>query len=423
METDLMNIIGSISTRDKMVRYLDGYAAERMEELDERKMKRPLTKSYLVEHACDSDKAKSIKDIMDSVSVPIEMIEEGLYRVRDHYDGEYFGFLETLSPRYFVIYTLYESQQSDRWIRNLILRCPELDHVWLSGLTFNVLWQRVVQLNNPNRYVKIMFQHDSIYQVDGETFESEEEETSTFPDESDIAEIIERRASKFSLVDRISIVKEKLSKLQELYSPLYAINQLRFPSPIGRGGHDFFDNGKVTNRSGNFRDHRSHIIYVQRIYDELMKVTESKAWYSIQKETVAIPGTFQRLVGAPLSIKFSDPLSQETLEYWLKSTFGRLRNRFRLWGNPIKLGPTKFHVYGIDRHLWQPIFMEITANHLIAIIPKGTCGNTVHRLVTNIQRYIDPAASVFVGDTKYEEMVEESSRGVKYERETSRTVQ
>jgi hypothetical protein len=146
-----------------------------------------------------------------------------------------------------------------------------------------------------------------------------------------------------------------------------------------------------------------------------MKLTESKAWYSMQKETVAIPGAFQKLVGAPVSIKFSEPLSNDTFEHWLKSTFSRVRNRFRLWGNPIRLGPQKVHVYGIDRHLWQPIFMEITTQHLIAIIPKGTCGNAVHRLVTNIQRYIDPAASVFVGDTKYNEMVEQSSQMIKYE--------
>jgi len=146
-----------------------------------------------------------------------------------------------------------------------------------------------------------------------------------------------------------------------------------------------------------------------------MKLTESKAWYSIQKETVTIPGAFQKLVGAPLSIRFSESLSSDIFEHWINSTFGRLRNRFRLWGNPIRLGPQKVHVYGIDKHLWQPIFMEITANHLIAIIPKGTCGNAVHRLITNIQRYIDPAANVFVGDTEYKKMVEQSSEGIKYE--------
>jgi len=411
-----LSVIGSISSRDKMIRYLDGYAAERMEELDERKTKRPLVKSYLIEHTSDSDRTEPIEGIMNRVGVNLERIDDSLYRVYDQASLEYMGFLEILTSRYFVIYSLHDSQRSDRWIRSLILRCPELDHVWLSGLTFNVLWQKVIQLNHPNRYARIMFQHDSIYQIDSDTFESEEEETSSFGDDSDAGEIVERRASKFSLVDRISIVQQKLGELQEIYSPLYAINQLRFPSPIGRGGHDFYDYGKVTNRSGNFRDHRSHVIYVQRIYDELMKLTESKAWYSMQKETVTIPGAFQKLVGSPVSIKFSEPLSQETFEHWINSTFGRLRNRFRLWGNPIKLGPQKVHVYGIDKHLWRPIFMEITVNHLIAIIPKGTCGNTVHRMVTNIQRYIDPAASVFIGDTKYKEMVEHSSQGVKYER-------
>jgi hypothetical protein len=247
--------------------------------------------------------------------------------------------------------------------------------------------------------------------------EDDEKETGESFDESDVMDIIERRASKFSLVDKISVVEEKLISLQKLYSPLYAINQLRFPSPVGRGGHDFYDNGKVTNRSGNFRDHRSHIIYIQRIYDALMKLTEDKVWYSIQKQSVVAPGFFQKLVGAPVSIKFSEPLGKETFDYWIKSTFGRIRNRFRLWGNPIVLGPTKVHIYGVDKHLWKPIFMEITNKHLIAIIPRGTCGNTVHRLVTNIQRYIDPAAQVSVGDSKYEEIVDQSSNGVDYESE------
>ncbi len=219
------SIIGSISSRDKMIRYLDGYAAERMEELDERKTKSPLVKSYLIELTSDSGKIRRTEDIMNSGGVSIEAIDDSLYRVYDQTGSEYMGFLESLTPRYFVIYSLHESQISDRWIKNLVLGCHDLDHVWLSGLTFNVLWQRVVQLNNPNRYARIMFLHDSIYQVDVEAFESDEEETTDFPDESDVNEIVERRASRFSLVDRISIVQDKLRNLQEIYSPLYAINQ------------------------------------------------------------------------------------------------------------------------------------------------------------------------------------------------------
>ncbi|NIM15053.1 MAG: hypothetical protein GTO45_24080 [Candidatus Aminicenantes bacterium] len=413
-DLNISNEIMPIKSREQMIRYMDGYSAERMEELDGRKIRRPLVKSYMLEHVGDSGNVKSVTDILNSQGIVSTRIDNKLFKLQETKteDNEYMGFLEILSPRYFVIYTLHESQKSDRWVKNLVYNSPELDHVWLSGLTFNVLWERVVQLNRPNRYARILFQHESIYQIDNdpELWDEDEEEV-----EEDYMEIVERRASKFSLVDKISVVQEKLNQLQEIYFPLYAISQLRFPSPVGRGGHDFYSDGKVTNRSGNFRDHRSHIIYIQRIYDELMKITEDKVWYSIQDQNIRIPRTFQKLIGSPLSIKFKEPLNQETFDYWVKSTFSRSRNKFRLWGNPIKLGPRKIHVYGVDRHLWQPIFLEITDKHLLAIIPKGTCGNTVHRLVTNIQSYIDPAADVYVGKTKYSDIAEMTSRGVKYD--------
>jgi len=148
-----------------------------------------------------------------------------------------------------------------------------------------------------------------------------------------------------------------------------------------------------------------------------MKMTEEKAWYSMYKETVTILGQFQKLIGAPVSIIFNETLGKETFDYWIKSTFGRVNNRFRLWGNPIILGPKKVHVYGVDRHLWKPIFLELTDKYLTAIVPKGTCGNTIHRLICNIQRYIDPAAKAYIGDMEYKIMVDQSSKGIKYEPE------
>jgi len=414
-DIDISKELESINSREKMIRYFDGYSAERMEELDERKIKRPLVKSYMLEHVGDTDRQKGITELLSSIGKETQKIDENMYRVLEN--KEYMGFLEVLTPRYFVFYTLHHSEKADRWVRNMVLSSPDLDHVWLSGLTFDVLWRRVAQLSKPHRYVSLMFIHESIYQIDSEiqgNEDDEDKEISLSLEEGDLIEVVERRASKFKLVDKVSIVSDKLSKLQNLYSPLYAISQLRFPSPVGRGGHDFYDNGKVTNRSGNFRDHRSHILYVQRIYDELMKMTEERAWYSIYKEKVTIPGQFQKLIGSPVTIKFDEKLSEATFNYWVKSTFGRLNNRFRLWGNPIILGPTKIQVYGVDKHLWKPIFLELTDEHLIAIVPKGTCGNTIHRLICNIQRYIDPAAKAYIGSEEYQAIVDKSSRGIKY---------
>lgn len=410
-----------IRSRHQMIRFFDGYATERMEELDERKLKRPLVKTQLLELP-DGGEAR-IPQVLQAVfawhQVRLESLDESLFLVADDQIGE-IGFLERLRPRIVALYSMMESADLDRWVRRLILRTPELDHVWLSGLTFSVLWELVAQLSRPHRFTRLVFTHDSIFDIDSATSEPEEDEKETSQDsgEEDLQEVIERRATSFRLVDRIGVIQQKLEELQRLYSPLYAISQLRFPSPVGRGGHDFYDNGRVTNRSGSFRDHRSHLLFVVRIYEQLLKSTEKEVWYSIQ-ESVGVPEQFRKIVGAPVLIRFREPLNPGVFNYWIAATFERKRNRFRLWGHPIRLGPTKVHVYGVDRHLWQPLFLELTAKGCTAIIPNGTCGNTVHRLVTNIQRYLDPGVEAFMGNKPYKQMVQESTQGIPYDPDTA----
>jgi hypothetical protein len=409
-----------IRDRHQIIRFFDGYAIERMEELDERKLKRPLVKSQLLE-ILDGDEVRTpqgLQTILSRRGVHLEPLDEWLFLATDRQTGE-IGFLERLRPRIVAIYSTMKSDDFRRCIRHFVLRSPEIDHVWLSGLTFGVLWELVARLSRPHRFTRLVFTHDSIFDIDSASSELEEGEEETFQDsgEEELEQVIERRATSFRLIDRVGVIQEKLEALQKLYSPLYAISQMRFPSPVGRGGHDFYDNGRVTNRSESFRDHRSHLLFVVRIYEQLLKSTEEQAWYSIQ-ESVAVPGQFRKIVGAPVVIRFREPLTPSVFDYWIAATFERKRNRFRLWGHPIRLGPTKVHVYGVDRHLWQPLFLELTAKGCTAIIPNGTCGNTVHRLVTNIQRYLDPGAEAFIGDKPYKQMVEESTQGIPYDLDT-----
>ncbi|OGH06236.1 MAG: hypothetical protein A2W22_05540 [Candidatus Levybacteria bacterium RBG_16_35_11] len=406
--------LSGIKDREEMIRLFDGYSIERKEELDQKKTKKGLVKSYLLETVDGfQDTVKTFSDILIPYSSEFSQIDEGLYKVSDKISGKYMGFLESFwDGRYIVFYSLEHSEIIDKWIKNLVLSSPLLDHVWLSGWTFEMLWEKVKELSNPNRFTRIVFEHESIFEIDSDIDEINNEEE--IVDEED-QPIFERRSSKIALVDRIRLLKDKLSHFQKLYSPMYSITQLRFPSPIAKGGHDFFHFGKATNRSESFRDHRSHVLYILKIYRELIKRTQDIAWYSIEKVSVQKGGEFQKLIGAPLIVEFKDPLNEETFNHFIDSTFRRVKNRFRFWGNPIKLGPKKVHVYGVDKHLWQPIFLEITDKHIIAIIPKGTCGNTVHRLVSNIQIYLDPAAKITLGNKPYREIADDSSKGITYE--------
>ncbi|OHB35639.1 MAG: hypothetical protein A2Y09_09210 [Planctomycetes bacterium GWA2_39_15] len=406
--------ISEIKNREEMIRLLDGYSIERKEELDQKKIKKGLVKSYLLETVDGfQDTKKTLSDILTPFASELIQIDEGLYKVLNKNSGKYMGFLESFwEGRYLAFYSLELSKNIDKLVKDLVLLSPQLDHVWLSGWTFNILWEKVKELSNPNRFTRIVFEHESIFEIDSDTDETDEDQI--FEDEEEQL-IFERRSSKIALVDKIGLLKDKLNKFQELYSPMYSITQLRFPSPIARGGHDFFHFGKATNRSESFRDHRSHVLYVLKIYRELIKKTQEIVWFSFEKVSIQKGGEFQKLIGAPLIVKFREPLNEETFNHFIISTFERVKNRFRLWGNPIRLGPKKVHVYGVDKHLWQPIFMEITDKHIIAIIPKGTCGNTVHRLVSNIQIYLDPAAEVTLGNKSYREIAQDSSREITYE--------
>jgi hypothetical protein len=219
---------------------------------------------------------------------------------------------------------------------------------------------------------------------------------------------IERRNARFEMADRIGKIRSALKELQNNYAPLHALYALRLPSRIGHGSHDLHQTGRITNRTDSFEDHRNTVRYLYRIYKSILKATEQSAWHTIADERSLHTG----MKGVPLIVRFEEPLSTATFDRWIQLAFQK-RNRFKLWGNPIRLGPTKVHVYGADRHLWQPINLEITSRELVAILPFGTCGNTFHRLVANIQHYISPKISAWVGSEPFDLLVSRWSPSVK----------
>ena len=220
----------------------------------------------------------------------------------------------------------------------------------------------------------------------------------------------DRRRIRSEVRDRIGPIRKVLEKLQGTYAPLNALYGMRIPSHVARGGHDLYQEGRITNRSDSFEDHRNTVRYLHRLYKSVLDKTERSAWFEFDKKQDAsnLRTSFK---GVPLIIHFDETLPRSTFDRWIDLAFSR-RNAFRLWGDPIRLGPTKVHVYGADRHLWQPINLEITADKLVAILPKGTCGNTFHRLVANVQRYVCPKIDVWLGATRFSDLMSEVGAGM-----------
>lgn len=388
--------------------YLDDYAGQRKREVDQRRLgkEQGLIKSYVLEtlpvqdgHVLD---AQAILRGMRWQVAPVG--DEGLYHVRDS-EGE-LGLLEYLSPRLLALHTIEETRRADRVLSNSVLGTAQLDFVWLAGSTFETIWRELVLPRMPERFVTFKFEH--LARFDDTGWYGEEDE---LDEEWSTHDLVEHRASTLAITERSSQIERFLPKLQEDHPPFRSIKMLRIPAAETRGGYDLWSWGKVTYRSPTFRDGRSQILSLVRLYEQTTRIIEQRLWFGVETTRLQSGGESASLTGAPVFIEFVAPLSPTTFENFVAVTFERGRGPFRLWGNPIRVGQEKVHVYGIDQHLWKRIFLEITPRYLLFVLPRGTCGNTVHRLVTNVQRFLAPLVRVHVGDVLYSDLVKDVFMG------------
>lgn len=371
----------------------------------------PVVKSFLIETVRSDGRTPAPQEMLGQAGVRVEPVDETLFRVVPLPGEDVWALAEALDERFLVLYTTLPVKEARPWVRSLVGRCAWLDRVWISTPVFQRIWDYVKTWCPPHRFVKLSFEYDARYEVEGREATYDDRAETEPDEESDqhLQDVVvpERRSARCTLLDRRREIEGKIEALRGVYRPFHSIIQLRVPS-TGRGGHDFYYDGQVTNRSDSFADHREQLAYVLTLYRRTTEKAEDILWTRLHSRPQA-EGPLAR--GAPVLMQFSERLSDDVFWRWINSVFGRRNNAFRLWGHPIEAGPGTVHVYGIDRHLWQSIYLEFARDHLLAFLPEGTCGNTVHRLVTNVQRFIDPAVKVWIGDLPYEAVVTAESGG------------
>jgi hypothetical protein len=406
--------IGDIKTQEHAIEALEGWASDRRVEMSEgATTRRPLVKSYMLEYS-ERRGARSLANVFEKSGVILQPLDGEFHRLWDSKLGKYVGFLEVLIDRHPVVYTTDKVSETDRWVRRLTRANPALDRLWLSGITFKRLWEAVLRQSPPHRFGKVVFQHQNIFEPapgQRELFDDSFENTPRYVEdrlerglvEDDDYADVERKTTRFAVVDRLSELRDILPGMQKLYAPLHSIAQLRFPG-ANVGGHDFYFDGKVTNRTDSFREHRLRVKYVLQVYRGATERTEEATWSGAQPMTVN--GAAAWFMGAPVRLKFSKPLDSLVFQRFVSLVFDKEQSDFNLWGQPIWLGPTKVHVYALDRHVAQKLFIEITSADILLVLPQGTCGNTVHRFITNVQQLLDPAVTASIGDKSYASLIE-----------------
>ena len=405
-DSPTQNLLPRLQSRREYLDYLDGWPVGAVDDPHSRKMTRAVTKAFLLETSRTNNGRDAKVALSEGSQAGLEPVDETLFRMRWLDETEDWALLEVQNERYPVIYTEVKSEIANRRIDQLVTRSPLLDRAWLSSSMFQHLWGVVERTFPRHRFSRIVFEHESVYQrLEEDPLEQGEEDDDLDDDslEDEQTHQIERRRARVQITERIGKMQDAVLPWEERYDPLASIVQLRIPAP-DRGGHDIYFDGRFTNRSDSTTAFRQTVHDVVEIYDSSTHQVENAAWPGMGGGQTGLG------IGAPLLIQFSEPLDSGSFNRWI-ANLRRKTNRFRLWGTPLMRGSGKVHLYAVDNHLWQPIDLEITRNHVYALLPEGTCGNTVHRLVTNVQRFVQPRVSAFIGENRYEDFLGKATNG------------
>jgi hypothetical protein len=399
----------ALRTRDQYIEYLESEAAGA--EPTGARLRTNLVKSYVLETVREgSDAPNAAETFADAAGLRLTELDGGDIHILAGADG-IVAVIEGAETRFPVLHSTRKARTIDPIVKTTVLSSPWLDHIWLPGRFFDALWSWTRDTVDPGRLAKLKFSYTGKYERLGllgpaadEDLEGDEDEP---PEDDGI--ISEVRQSHFEVSDRVGVLDQRLEQMRRLYDPLQSTVQIRIPSTV-RGGHEVYSNGKITNRSVSFSEQQKIVRLVTNLYRRVTEDAEERLWYSADEA----PGDAAGITGRPVYLQFPERLELATLHLWADRTFRIKRNVFRLGGQMMWSGPdqTRLHVYGVDRHLWQPVSIEVTRDHLLAVLPAGTCGNTINRLVTNVQRYLSPSVKAWVGEFPYEDLLLESTDAV-----------
>ena len=261
MTTDL-GYLPRLQSREEFVDYLEGFVPNTEAELEEAKPARKLIKTYMLETASRNHKTPELGSLFPE-NVQLHRLDDTLYRIEDaNHNSEVVGLLEALDDRHPVLHTTMKADEGNKWTRRVVDNNPWLDRLWLSSPILFELWNHVQHTTPSDRYVRLGFDHEAHYETLGLT---------------------ERRKSRVIITERLSILKKRLDELINLYDPLHSLVQLQVPSG-GRGGHLFYQDCHVTNRSDSFLEHRAALRLVLKLYRNITEHAESQLWFDVTED-------------------------------------------------------------------------------------------------------------------------------------------
>jgi len=334
-------------------------------------------KSYIIENHVHNESFTSHEKISNflvkafnkesKLSLTLKETEDEHLFVIDSNVGELY--LDISQKRFWVLHATIKAKDSDL-VHKTILKEKNIDNIWL-----------------PIPFLSSLRKFGEMYGIGisfTEYLKKDELDDFLFPNQNTLNLNIRRL-----YVDKMMNLLQS-SDLKEVIG----INKVTLLEKSLENNENFIVDdvtyyGKITGRGTSFSKHHSIVQNVLSSYKSKIKHLENDYSYIFNIED-------HGLKGQPIEIH----LQRQSINIEkLVDTIFSGKKPYYLWGVPDWRNENYCQVNAVDLHtgnFGRNLEFEIMPHLIRVLLPKGSCGNTIARLVTNIHQSID-ATSYFQG--------------------------
>jgi hypothetical protein len=295
---------------------------------------------------------------------PIELLrsafgEESVRPTTDAYVQEIANganlWVDHLDERYWNIHTYGRVDDAHALLRSAVNRSRVLDWMWLPSQHLRGAWPgaRLTWLRSDFKGRRLLPSETGIQDLEVQLRGSEAPE---------ILELISSRYQAAVSFDRV---------VMELSEREYG----RIQEGVSR-------QGRFVARGDSFEFHQEVVRSVTRRYRQLIELVEQRmiSWQEL-------PQGGAQMDGSAIVVQFSRTIPDR--ELFLDQLFSA-REPFRLWGIPVERNDVA-EVEAVDLHVGRKLRFDVGSDWLRVYLFEGGCGNSVARLITNLQHHFDGA--------------------------------
>jgi hypothetical protein len=270
-------------------------------------------------------------------------------------------FIDTLNPRFWQLHATAPADEVNRAVRKAVATDPRLDTGWLpKGL--------LAQFDGHHHHLRLAFDADDLLGS---------------------AEAVRRTRVRFE--------GEAPEGLLDLLSsdPTYAgttsvtaIGSRVGDAKVGLAQVIADYRGAFVTAAGDFEVAANAIWRLVDRYEQFVRALEARHRIVVDP----LEETGLSVDGDVAVISFGREVDIERLV----SGLFQAKEPFRLWAIPRQVDDDEWVADAVDLHVGQPLRLELSPVDVRVLLEPETCGNTLARLLTNLQQHLDARAQLAV---------------------------